>query len=42
MKRIQIFIKRSGFMKPVDELHIYNVGQGRPIIGELRIFEENS
>ena len=29
-------------MKPVDELHIYNVGQGRPIIGELRIFEENS
>ena len=36
------FIKRSGFMKPVDELHIYNVGQGRPINGELRIFKENS
>ena len=42
MKRIQIFIKRSDFMKQVDELHIYNVGQGRPIIGELRIFVENS
>ena len=29
-------------MKPVDELHIYNVGQRRPIAGELRIFVENS
>ena len=29
-------------MKPVDELHIYNVGQERPITGDLRMFEENS
>ena len=29
-------------MKPVDELHVYHVGQGRPIAGELRIFIENS
>ena len=29
-------------MKPIDELYIYNVGQGRPITGELRVFEENS
>ena len=29
-------------MKPVDELHVYHVGQGCPIYAELRIFEENS
>ena len=29
-------------MKPVDELHIYNVGQGCPINDELRIFKDNS
>ena len=29
-------------MKPVDELHVYYVGQGCPINGELRIFKDNS
>ena len=29
-------------MKPIEELHVYNVGQGRPIKAKLRIFEENS
>ena len=29
-------------MKPIEELHVYNVGQGRPIKTELRIFEGNS
>ena len=29
-------------MKPVDELHVYYVGQGCPIYAELRIFEGNS
>ena len=29
-------------MKPIEEPHVYNVGQGRRIKAELRIFEENS
>ena len=29
-------------MKPIEESHVYNVGQGCPIKAELRIFEENS
>lgn len=29
-------------MKPVDEIHVYYVGQGCPINGELRIFEGKS
>lgn len=29
-------------MKPIEELRVYNVGQGCPIKAKLRIFEENS
>ena len=29
-------------MKPIEEPHVHNVGQGCPIKAELRIFEENS